>query len=89
VIELGYRLRQSAWGKGYATEGSRALMDKGFTEFGVRCVVAETLAGNSGSRRVLEKSGLSRAARRHSRLPVPVGCVGWSAAGPRYVLRPG
>jgi RimJ/RimL family protein N-acetyltransferase len=28
-IELGYRLRRSAWGKGYATEGSRALIHKG------------------------------------------------------------
>jgi RimJ/RimL family protein N-acetyltransferase len=58
VAELGYRLRRSAWGKGYATEGSRALIDKGFTEFDVRRVVAETVAGNWGSRRVLEKSGL-------------------------------
>ncbi len=58
VAELGYRLRRSAWGQGYATEGSRALIDKGFTEFGVRRVVAETLAANGGSRRVLEKSGL-------------------------------
>lgn len=33
-IELGYRLRRSAWGKGYASEGSRALIDKGFAEFG-------------------------------------------------------
>lgn len=40
------------------TEGSRALIGKGFTEFGVRRVVAETMTGNEGSRRVLEKSGL-------------------------------
>ena len=26
--ELGYRLKRSAWGKGYATEGSQALIDK-------------------------------------------------------------
>jgi RimJ/RimL family protein N-acetyltransferase len=58
AIELGYRLRRSAWGKGYATEGSRALIRKGFTEFGVQRVVAETMAANAGSRRVLEKSGL-------------------------------
>lgn len=32
--ELGYRLRHAAWGKGYATEGSRALIAKGYTEFG-------------------------------------------------------
>ena len=56
--ELGYRLRKSAWGKGYATEGSRALIDKGFTEFGARRVVASAMAVNTGSRRVMEKAGL-------------------------------
>lgn len=56
--ELGYRLQRSAWGKGYATEGSRALIDKGFAEFGVQRVFAETMAVNTGSRRVMEKSGL-------------------------------
>ncbi|MEW2260641.1 GNAT family N-acetyltransferase [Streptomyces sp. NPDC047869] len=49
-VELGYRLRQAAWGKGYATEGSRALLGKAFTELGVRMVWAETMAVNHGSR---------------------------------------
>ena len=31
VPELGYRLRRSAWGQGYATEGSSALVDRAFT----------------------------------------------------------
>lgn len=57
-VELGYRLRKVAWGKGYGTEGSRALIDKGFTEFGVRHVYAQTMAVNAGSRRVMEKSEL-------------------------------
>ncbi|WP_285568931.1 GNAT family N-acetyltransferase [Actinoallomurus iriomotensis] len=57
-IELGYRLRRPAWGRGYATEGSRALIHKGFTELGVERVVAETMAVNLASRRVMEKSGL-------------------------------
>ncbi|MGH3077464.1 MAG: GNAT family N-acetyltransferase [Gaiellaceae bacterium] len=56
--ELGYRLRKSAWGKGYATEGSRALIDKGFAELGVGRVVAFTLAVHIASRRVMEKAGL-------------------------------
>jgi RimJ/RimL family protein N-acetyltransferase len=56
--ELGYRLRKSAWGKGYGTEGSRALIRKGFTELGVRRVVASTDADNIASRRVMEKAGL-------------------------------
>ncbi|MGH9250270.1 MAG: GNAT family N-acetyltransferase [Acidimicrobiales bacterium] len=56
--ELGYRLRRSAWGKGYATEGCRALIDKGFAEHGVRRVLAETMVVHAASRRVMEKSGL-------------------------------
>src|SRR5436305_2163123 len=31
-IALGYRLRRPAWGKSYATEGARALIEKGFSE---------------------------------------------------------
>jgi RimJ/RimL family protein N-acetyltransferase len=57
-IELGYRLRKSAWGKGYATEGSRALIQKGFADLGVRRVFASTMVVNVGSRRVMEKAGL-------------------------------
>jgi RimJ/RimL family protein N-acetyltransferase len=58
-VELGYRLRKSAWGKGYATEGSRGLIRKGFTESGVQLVTAEALAANVASRRVMEKAGLT------------------------------
>ena len=58
VVELGYRLNRAAWGKGYATEGSRALVHKGFTELGVHRVTANTMAVNTRSRRVMEKAGL-------------------------------
>jgi RimJ/RimL family protein N-acetyltransferase len=56
--ELGYRLRKSAWGQGYATEASRALIRKGFEDLGVRRVYAGTMTVNTASRRVMEKSGL-------------------------------
>lgn len=56
--ELGYRLRADAWGRGYATEASLAVLRHGFTELGARRVVAETMAVNSASRRVMEKCGL-------------------------------
>jgi RimJ/RimL family protein N-acetyltransferase len=58
-IDLGYRLRRSAWNKGYATEGSRALIDMGFTDLGVKRVYGHTMAVNAASRRVLEKCGLT------------------------------
>lgn len=57
--ELGYRLRRATWGHGYGTEGARALIDKGFTDFGVRRVVASAVAANIASRRVMEKAGLT------------------------------
>lgn len=59
-VELGYRLRQAAWGKGYATEGAKALIAKGFSEWGTQQIVAPALAANVASIRVLEKSGLKR-----------------------------
>ncbi|HVE62268.1 MAG TPA: GNAT family N-acetyltransferase [Mycobacteriales bacterium] len=56
--ELGYRFHRSAWGRGYATEGSRALVDAAFADYGARRVYAETMAANAASRRVMAKAGL-------------------------------
>ena len=71
-IVLGYRLRKSAWGKGYATEGARALIRKGFTELTAQRVIAETMAVNLASRRVLEKAGLKLIRIFHQPRPYPV-----------------
>jgi len=57
-VTLGYRLRRAAWGRGYATEGARALIQKGFEEWGVGRVVATTYEENRASRRVMEKLGM-------------------------------
>ena len=56
--ELGYRLRRDSWGRGYASEGASALIDHGFLRVGVEKVSARALAGNHGSRKVMEKCGL-------------------------------
>lgn len=68
-VELGYRLCRSAWGKGYATEGSQALIEKGFAEFGVQRVVASTMVVNVASRRVMEKAGLTLVRTFHQPWP--------------------
>ncbi|MEU5691556.1 GNAT family N-acetyltransferase [Actinosynnema sp. NPDC020468] len=57
VAELGYRLHPSFWGRGYATEGAKALVAEGFAS-GLTRVVATAMAVNTGSRHVLEKVGL-------------------------------
>ncbi|MDZ7926029.1 MAG: GNAT family N-acetyltransferase [Agrobacterium sp.] len=58
VAEIGYRLRQDAWGKGYASEGALALVNWGFETAGFEKVMAYTTATNTGSRRVMEKIGM-------------------------------
>jgi len=55
---LGYRLRRTAWGQGYATEGGRALIRTGFRNHGVQRVLAMTYQDNAASRRVMEKVGM-------------------------------
>jgi RimJ/RimL family protein N-acetyltransferase len=57
-MELGYRLKRSVWGRGLATEGSRALVQRAFGDWDYPKVCARTLAINIASRRVLEKTGL-------------------------------
>jgi len=59
TLELSYRLQRSVWRKGYATEGARALIRKGFTELGMRRVQATTYEHNVASRRVMEKAGMT------------------------------
>lgn len=72
-VELGYRLRRAVWGRGLATEGSRALIRRAFTELDVRRVWAQTMAVNTASRRVMEKSGLRylRTVHMHFDDPIP------------------
>ncbi|MCP2164036.1 GNAT family N-acetyltransferase [Goodfellowiella coeruleoviolacea] len=71
-VELGYRLRRAAWGRGYATEGARALVHKAFAELGVRRVFATTMAVNAASRRVMEKAGLRFVRNYREDWPEPI-----------------
>lgn len=58
--ELGYWLIEPAWGHGYATEATRALVDYGFRAMNLARVYALVLAGNTASERVLDKLGMLR-----------------------------
>jgi RimJ/RimL family protein N-acetyltransferase len=58
-VELGYRLRQDAWGKGYATEVAAALLEKAFAELDVRMVWGATMFHNRASQKVMEKVGMT------------------------------
>jgi RimJ/RimL family protein N-acetyltransferase len=72
VAELGYRLAQSVWRRGYGTEGARALVSHGFTELGLIRVWAQTMAVNTASRRVMENAGLRYTRTFHLEFDDPI-----------------
>lgn len=61
LAELGYRLRRADWGQGLASEGAAALVDWGFRHCGYERIISTTMAVNTGSRRVMEKVGMTHA----------------------------
>jgi RimJ/RimL family protein N-acetyltransferase len=59
-IEIGWRLREDAWGQGYAKEAAIASLDLAFGRFGAPLVVAVTAAGNEPSQGLMMRLGLKR-----------------------------
>jgi RimJ/RimL family protein N-acetyltransferase len=58
AIEVGYRLLPEYWGKGYATEGTKACIQYGFDHLLLDRIVSYTPKLNLPSQRVMQKSGL-------------------------------
>lgn len=64
-VEIGYFFKRSAWGKGYATETCKRLLQFAFEESPLTEVVATFEQGNVASRYVLKKAGfVDRGMRR-------------------------
>jgi RimJ/RimL family protein N-acetyltransferase len=59
AVEIGWRLAQSAQGKGLATEGARTIVDFAFNQLGLSEVVAITALPNRASRHVMEKLSMT------------------------------
>ena len=58
AIEIAYRFAHASWGKGYATEGARAVLAHGFATLGLPRIVGVTFPENVPSQRVLVKIGM-------------------------------
>ena len=58
-IEVGYFLKRSAWGQGYATEVCKRMLQFAFQDVSLEEVVASVNTNNVASKNVLKKSGLS------------------------------
>ena len=61
-MEIGWRLREEAWGQGIAKEAAIASLDLAFDRFAAPHVVAFTVAGNVGSWGLMERLGMARRA---------------------------
>lgn len=55
--EVGYWIRTSATGKGYATESATAVLAVGFEEMGLHRITLRIAVGNEASERVAAKLG--------------------------------
>lgn len=60
--EIGWRLRESAWGKGIAKEAAIASLDLGFARFGYDRIIAMTIAANIDSAGLMARLGMKRRA---------------------------
>ncbi|MFM9370927.1 GNAT family N-acetyltransferase [Streptomyces sp. Da 82-17] len=58
-VEAGWRLARSAWGHGYATEAGRAVLRFGFETVGLEEILALTAVGNTRSRAVMRRLGMT------------------------------
>jgi RimJ/RimL family protein N-acetyltransferase len=59
-FEIGWRLREDAWGRGYAKEAAIASLDLAFGRFRASHVVALTVPGNADSQGLMRRLGMTR-----------------------------
>jgi ribosomal-protein-alanine N-acetyltransferase len=59
VVEIGYAVVPSCWGRGYATEAVRALAARAHEAPGIEQMIAHTPLDRPASGRVLEKAGFA------------------------------
>lgn len=60
AVEIGWRIASDSWGRGYAPEAARMVLDAGFRHLDLPEIVAFTAVINKNSRRVMEKLGMTQ-----------------------------
>ncbi len=60
ATDIGWRLKKSAWGKGYATEGAKRCLKYAFNELKINKIFAICTIGNSKSENVMNKIGMTK-----------------------------
>ncbi|MDO8955063.1 MAG: GNAT family N-acetyltransferase [Gammaproteobacteria bacterium] len=71
-VEIGWRLSSAHWGKGYALEAARKVLELGFATYNLKEIVSFTSIHNKRSIRVMEKLGMMHDSKddfEHPKLP--------------------
>lgn len=58
AVEIGWRLRRTAWGQGLATEAARRALAVGFDDYGLAEIVSFTATSNTASQAVMRRLGM-------------------------------
>ncbi|WP_432495657.1 GNAT family N-acetyltransferase [Kineococcus gypseus] len=86
---LGYALRRDRWGLGLATEAAGALLEAGFSSWGVRRAAALVVPANTASIAVLRRLGFAPAGAHGDLARFELGADGWRARHPGAAGAPG
>jgi len=60
AVDIGWRLKKSAWGKGFATEAAQACVDAAFTKFDLTHLFSLCSTVNLPSEKVMQKIGMTK-----------------------------
>lgn len=59
-VEIGWRIREDQWRKGFAYEAASATLSYAFKQLRLPLVVSRAAAGNTASRKLMRKLGMRR-----------------------------
>ncbi len=71
--DIYYKLKPDHWGKGWATEIAKAILEFGFSNLELHRITAGCAVENVASYKIMEKLGMRREGRLKSNLPLKTG----------------
>lgn len=60
AVDIGWRLKKTAWGKGFATEGAKRCLEFGFEELNLEKIISTCTEKNTRSENVMKKIGMDK-----------------------------
>lgn len=89
ATDIGWRLKKSSWGKGFATEGAKRCLEFAFSELSLSKIVSTCTLQNKNSERVMQKIGMTKQGIfKHPRLqdyPEMENCVWYMIDCKKYL----